>query len=114
MLLVLITTLNRDFLVDIIPCSAPRAPEQGQHQKETAKTLVCLGSSNLQRSIPHFISLGYNVIDMTQKGWIISQSNVGSLLDKLQEADLPPGLTVVFELFGNSTYRWYTGATAEN
>jgi hypothetical protein len=106
MLLVLITTLNRDFLADIIPCSAPRAPDQGQHHKETAETLVCIGSSNLQRAIPYFTNLGYTVIDMTQKGWIISQNNVGTLLDRLRAADLPSGLTVVFELFGNSTYRW--------
>jgi hypothetical protein len=96
MLLVLITTLNRDFLADIIPCSAPRAPDQGQHQKETAETLVCIGSSSLQRAIPYFTNLGYTLIDMTQKGWIISQTNVGTLLDRLRAADLPSGLTVVF------------------
>jgi hypothetical protein len=29
-----------------------------------------------------------------------------TLLGRLRAADLPSGLTVVFELFGNSTYRW--------
>jgi hypothetical protein len=106
LLLALITTLNQDFLADLRPCISPREPVQGQCQEENVRILVCIGSSNLHRTIPHFTSLGYEVIDLAQKGWIVSPGNVGTLLDKVRAMDLLSGHTVVLKLFGNITFRW--------
>jgi hypothetical protein len=96
LVLAVITTLDQDFLADLDPCISPREPVQGQCQEENVRTLVFTGSSNLQRTIPHFTSLGYEVIDLTRKEWIVSPGNVGTLLDKVRAMDLLSGHTVVW------------------
>ena len=107
LLRVLLTALNRNFMTGLNP-EILLATEniKCKDAKETITHLVLVGASHLKRTIPHFKRLGYTVIDVTCPGRAVSPAGVAKALNQLKGVKVPATSVVVFDLFGNSSYRW--------
>jgi hypothetical protein len=60
----------------------------------------------MQKCLSHCAGLGHKVINLTQPGWVISATNVESLLNMRRETNIPKNAKIILDLFGNGTYRW--------
>jgi hypothetical protein len=67
---------------------------------------VALGASNLKKCVKHFMDVGYDVIDLTIPGWVVSAANVENLMKTIKDTNIPSNAKVVLDLFGNSACRW--------
>ncbi len=67
---------------------------------------MALGTSNLEKRVKHFMDVGYEVIDLTIPGWVVSAANVENLLKVIKDTNIPSNAKVVLDLFGNSACRW--------
>jgi hypothetical protein len=79
----------------------PTVPMDNCEQK-----IILLGASNLGRCAARLRALGSEVVDLTQPGWIASKTNVDALLCKLDKISCNERTTMVFDLYGNSTFRF--------
>jgi hypothetical protein len=70
------------------------------------KKVVLLGASNLGSCAGRLRKLGKNVIDLTQPGWLASKENIDELTEKLNGIHCNENTTLVFDLFGNSSFRF--------
>ncbi len=70
------------------------------------KKVILLGASNLGCCAGRLCTLGKTVIDLTQPGWLASNDSVDVLLSKLDSIHCNEKTTLVFDLFGNSTFRF--------
>jgi hypothetical protein len=68
--------------------------------------VVLVGASNLKNSASHFSSSGYDVRDLTISGWIASPENIENMIKKISTIEESSGNIFVFDLFGNSAYRF--------
>jgi hypothetical protein len=68
--------------------------------------VVLVGASNLKNSASHFSSSGYDVVDLTIPGWIASPENIEKMLKKVSTVEENTSNFFVFDLFGNSAYRF--------
>ncbi len=78
--------------------------------KETKSlTIILAGASNLASLRPAFEANGAVVIDLTKPGWMINESNesnVESLKSELSAISNMEDAAIIFDLFGNTTYRF--------
>jgi hypothetical protein len=70
------------------------------------QNVVLLGASNLGRCASRLRKQGKQVINLTQPGRLASKENVESLSEKLKKMDCNEQSTLVFDLFGNSSFRF--------
>jgi hypothetical protein len=103
---VLVSNLNRDFHTDINPQSLLRDPIEAPHIKDTSKSVVLLGGSNLSNTAPYITALGYKVWDLSQRGLVLLGGCIDSLIATITASDIPCDAAVILDLFGNSVYRW--------
>jgi hypothetical protein len=68
--------------------------------------VILLGASNLGRCASRLRKQGKQVIDLTQPGWLASKENIESLAEKLKNIDCNEQSTLVFDLFGNFSFRF--------
>jgi hypothetical protein len=68
--------------------------------------VILLGASNLGCCAARLRALGYTVIYLTQPGWIASKANVDMLLCKLERIPCNEKTILVYDLYGNSTFRF--------
>jgi hypothetical protein len=68
--------------------------------------VILLGASNLGCCAGRLRALGNTVIDLTQPGWIASKANVDMLLCKLERIPCNEKTILVYDLYGNSTFRF--------
>jgi hypothetical protein len=68
--------------------------------------VVLLGASNLGSCAGRLHKLGKIVIDLTQPGWLASKENIDGLTEKLDGIHCNEYTTLVFDLFGNSSFRF--------
>jgi hypothetical protein len=68
--------------------------------------VILLGASNLGCCAGRLRALGNTVIDLTQPGRIASKSNVDVLLSKLEKIPCNEKTTLVYDLYGNSTFHF--------
>jgi hypothetical protein len=103
---ILLTALQNDFTISVGPeVSLQRTTETGEDLNKT-KHIVCIGSSILSQLIPHFSADGYTVTDLTQPGWIATDENIATLIQKMSDLKIEPGFAVVMDLVSNCTYRY--------
>jgi hypothetical protein len=86
------TCLARDIITDAVD--------------DHVQKVVLLGASNLGRCASHLRKQGKQVIDLTQPGWLASKENIEALSEKLKKIDCNEQSTLVFDLFGNSSFRF--------
>jgi hypothetical protein len=68
--------------------------------------VVLLSTSNLGSCAHRLRKLGKSVIDLTQPGWLASKENIAGLTEKLDCINCSKTTTLVFDLFGNSSFRF--------
>jgi hypothetical protein len=61
---------------------------------------------NLASLKPIFEANGATVIDLTKPGWMVSEKNVESLRSKIAAVVGMEDTAIIFDLFGNSTYKF--------
>ncbi len=69
-------------------------------------TIILAGASNLASLRPVFESNGAVVVDLTKPGWMITESNVELLKKELMSLSNLEDAAIIFDLFGNSAYRF--------
>jgi hypothetical protein len=77
-----------------------------ENTKEKTKHLILIGGSHLRRTIPHLSRMGYGITDVTCPGRTISAASVELILSQLNGQEVPAEAVVVFDLLGNSGFRW--------
>ncbi len=68
--------------------------------------VVLLGASNLGCCASRLRKQGKQVVDLTQPGWLASKENTESLEKKLKDIECNEQSTLVFDLLGNSSFRF--------
>jgi hypothetical protein len=68
--------------------------------------VVLLGASNLGCCALRLRKQGKQVIALTQPGWLASKENIVALTEKLKSIECNETSTLVFDLFGNSSFRF--------
>jgi hypothetical protein len=68
--------------------------------------VVLLGASNLGCCASRLRKQGEHVVDLTQPGWLASKENIETLEKKLKSIECNEHSTLVFDLFGNSSFRF--------
>jgi hypothetical protein len=103
---ILLTIMQRDFSIVLCPeVTLPRAPDAVLGPKDN-NTVVCIGSSIMQQTIPFLKALGYNVIDLSRPGWLATEDNIANLISSMSKFELVPGFAVVLDLVSNCSIRY--------
>jgi hypothetical protein len=68
--------------------------------------VILLGASNLGHCAQRLRKSGKSVTDLTQPGWIASNENIATMMEKLRDIGCTETSTLVFDLLGNSSYRF--------
>jgi hypothetical protein len=96
---ILLTILQRDFSIILSPeVILPRATDAVGGPKDN-NTVVCIGSSIMQQTIPFLKALGLNVVDLSRPGWLATEENIANLISSMSKLELTPGFAVIFDLF---------------
>jgi len=109
------TVLGRDFNVDVrIGTSGAENATEDNAVKEPISKLVLVGASNLKRAAASLSSEGFEVINLSIPGWVVSPTNVSDLCAQIKQLAADSGTAFVFDLFGNSVTRYerFDGSTA--
>ena len=75
-------------------------------KENKSMTIILAGASNLASLRPVFESNGAVVVDLTKPGWMITESNVELLKKELMSLSNMEDAAIIFDLFGNSAYRF--------
>jgi hypothetical protein len=70
------------------------------------RKVVLVGASNLRSSACHFSLAGFDVQHLTVPGRVASPENITKLKTKVEEIKTDSNTVFVFDLFGNSAYRF--------
>ncbi len=109
LLLSLAVSLRRGFSISANPeailARDTAATREGAKENKSL-TIILAGGSNLSSLKPVFEGAGATVIDLTKPGWIITESNIASLKNELSALSDMEDAAVIFDLFGNSAYRF--------
>jgi hypothetical protein len=81
---------------DLVAC------ESDNHEQK----VVLLGASDLGCCAQRLRKRGKRVIDLTKPGWLASKENILALAEKLKSIECSEKSTLVFDLFGNSSFRF--------
>ena len=73
---------------------------------DTIKNIVLVGASHMRRVACHLQDMGYCVVLYTLSGGMASPASIAALNQWLSELNVTPGTALVFDLFGNFTYRF--------
>jgi hypothetical protein len=102
----LLKTIHRDFQSCLHPEHLLVREPQMVETDTGPQKVILLGASNLSRCAGRLRELGLRVIDLTQPGWIASPENIAILKDKLSKISCGASDKIVFDLFGNVSYRF--------
>jgi hypothetical protein len=110
LLLSLAVSLRRGFSISANPevILARELAAAGESAKEPGKvkTIILAGASNLGSLKPIFQAHGATVIDLTKPGWMITEKNLESLKNELSALSHMEDTAVIFDIFGNSAYKF--------
>jgi hypothetical protein len=102
----IVTSLRSSFSAAVIPDSIVLRETHGHDKALFNKHLVVVGASNARNLIPALQGVGFTITDMTEPGWIATESNIEKMITQLQTIDLPGGFGIVLDLLGNCTFRF--------
>jgi lysophospholipase L1-like esterase len=97
--------VDRDFSVPVRAREPSVSTVIGGGVQENVKWLVLVGASNLRAVAGHLQAEGFELINLTEPGWVISPENVADLLTKLKNLPKCNNTAYVFDVFGNSCTR---------
>jgi hypothetical protein len=111
LLLSLTTSLRRGFSIHINPEAVlAREPmsncEGAKESGQASFTIILAGASNLGRLKPIFEANGATVIDLTKPGWMATAPNIESLKNELSAFTDTENCAVIFDVFGNSAFKF--------
>ena len=82
-----------------------RTPEKRRDTKENIEHLVVIGCSHMRRVSVYLREAGYRVTECTLPGSIPDNAAIANLITQLPNA-IEPGTAIIFDLFGNFSYRF--------
>jgi hypothetical protein len=110
LLLSLTVSLRRGFSLTANPegilAREPAVASEGAKETKNVQTIILAGASNLASLKPIFESNGATVIDLTKPGWMVSEKNAESLRSEIAALVGMEDTAIIFDLFGNSTYKF--------
>jgi hypothetical protein len=86
-------------------CTVKRALSSKNTSAFTHHVIV-VGASNASNLCATLASNGISVTNLAVPGWVASEKNIGELISKLKSMEIPPGVGILFDLLGNTTYRY--------
>ncbi len=102
----LLKTIHRDFQSCLCPENLLVRESPMVEPGTGSQKVILLGASNLSRCAERLRKFGLCVIDLTQPGWIASPENIATLAEKLSKISCGDSDKIVFDLFGNLSYRF--------
>ena len=98
--------LSRDFGIPVdVRVDSENVISQDNAQVKPGR-IVLIGASNLHRVANNLQQLGWEVTDLTVPGWVATPANVEAMAEKLRQLELEKDAVVIYDLFGNSVYRF--------
>lgn len=94
--------LKTDFGIEVNLANATNM----EGAQEKISKVVLIGASILKKVEPYLRDLGYEVANLCVSGWMATPETVSALLAQLNSLNLSGGTVLVFDLFGNSCYRF--------
>jgi len=98
--------LHRDFGIPVGVGDRSENTNSNAGAQEKPSKLVLIGASNLHRVANNLQQLGWEVLDLTVPGWVATPAKVEEMRERVQQLELDKDTVVVFDLFGNSVYRF--------
>ena len=106
LLCALLTSLSSVLGISCSPSgNTVRAPEQRVGTKEDIDHLIVVGCSHMRRGASHLKESGYKVTECALPGTIPDNASINALISTLPHK-LEPGSALIFDLFGNFSYRF--------
>jgi hypothetical protein len=108
----LAVSLHRDFSISanpgIILQREPACNQSESAKGNQLKSLVLIGGSNLKTMTPVFKLGSLNVLDLTQPGWLLTDSNIKKVVEELEKwlPGAPGPVGVILDIFGNSSVKF--------
>ena len=103
----LLSALSKDLGIDCHPGDIlVRKPIKEQGPSDRISSIILVGASHMRRVEPHLQSAGYKVSLLSLMGGLPTNHSISHMQEKLTGISLEPGTAVVFDLFGNFTYRY--------
>ena len=99
-------SLDADFHIRVGIGGNPVNASEGSGVKEPITRLILVGASNLHRIAKQLTDAGIEVVNLCTPGWIATPNNVATMTEKLSEIPISDGTAIIFDVFGNSTYRY--------
>ena len=87
----------------LTPCKEPLAK---QGSKEEITLVILVGASNMKCIAVHLKELGLRITECQLPGGMPNKKEIELVAKFLSETDSGPGTAIVFDLFGNFTYRF--------
>ena len=103
----LLTTLHRDFGICCNPGLKPvREPLITQGVSEKTGHIILVGASHMRRTAAHLKDLGLSVTECQLPGWVPNENSIECVQNFLTGKASEQDTAVVFDLFGNFTFRF--------
>ena len=103
----LLATLHRDLGICCSPRPKPvREPKVTQGVSEKASHIILVGASHMRRTAAHLKDLGFSVTECQLPGGIPNDNSIEVVQNLLNEKASEQDTAVVFELFGNFSFRF--------
>jgi hypothetical protein len=103
---ILIKCIQSDFSIATgSEVTLPRAAAIASDPQDV-RHLICIGSSITKQLIPFLQAQGYKITDLSRPGWLATESNINALIETMTSLQIEPGFGIVFDLFGNCSYRY--------
>ena len=103
----LLSALSSDLGIDCHPGeSLVRKPIKEQGHSDRITSIILVGASHMRRVEPHLQGAGYSIKLLSLTGGLPTTHSINDLQERLTGTSMEPGTAVVFDLFGNFTYRF--------
>ena len=107
MLCTLLDALHTDLGINCNPrLTSVREPPAKQGAKEEVTHVILVGASNMKHTAVHLKELGLRVTECQLPGGMPNEKGIELVTKFLSETDSGPRTAIVFDLFGNFTYRF--------
>jgi hypothetical protein len=98
--------LNKNFSCGLGPgVSLERIDDGGKGAKEPTNFIV-IGASHMKTVASILANAGNDVTDLAEKSWVLSDSNVEKIVDRLGNAKIDGGTVVIIDPLGNTATKY--------
>jgi len=86
-----------------------REPAESEGTKDTPTapiTLIIIGASHMKRIVPHISHYGYTIVDLTQPGWTLTDTNIGKVVTEIGKLEHADRAICILDIVSNTSFRF--------